>query len=384
MPYLMSHAGGVDRAIGQIAMRLDYFCNGRCSKQRNRATAADVDLGFEEVRVVSETMLAMRLNRAGSPLSLDSVARPEPRDYEVLLEVLACGVCRTDLHLLDDELPDVRYPITPGHEVVGRVVACGASVAGMAVGDRVGVPWLGHTCGKCRYCIAGKENLCDFAGFTGYTLDGGYAQFVLADSRYCLTLPPRYADAEAAPLLCAGLIGYRAYRAAGSGGNLGLYGFGAAAHLLAQVARADGRQVFALTRPGDVESQEFARSLGVAWAGGSDVLPPEPLDAAIIFAAVGALVPLALRATRKGGRVVCAGIHMSDIPSFPYDVLWGERSICSVANLTRADGADFMAVAARIDLRPKVEIFGLSRANEALDNLRRGVLNGAAVLTPTQ
>ncbi len=331
---------------------------------------------------MGETMLAMRLNRAGSPLSLDSVARPEPRDYEVLLEVLACGVCRTDLHLLDGELPDVRYPITPGHEVVGRVAACGASVVGMSIGDRVGVPWLGHTCGRCRYCTAGAENLCDFARFTGYTLDGGYAQFALADSRYCLTLPPRYADAEAAPLLCAGLIGYRAYRAAGNARNLGLYGFGAAAHLLAQVARADGRQVFALTRPGDLESQNFARSLGVAWAGGSDVLPPEPLDAAIIFAAVGALVPLALRATRKGGRVVCAGIHMSDIPGFPYDSLWGERSICSVANLTRTDGADFMAVAARVDLRPKVEIFGLSRVNEALDNLRRGVLNGAAVLTP--
>jgi propanol-preferring alcohol dehydrogenase len=344
----------------------------------------DLGMGIEEARVVSGTMLAMRLNRAGSPLSLDSVARPEPRDYEVLLEVLACGVCRTDLHLLDGELPDTRYSIIPGHEVVGRVVARGASAIGIAIGDRVGVPWLGHTCGRCRYCIAGKENLCDFARFTGYTLDGGYAQFVLADSRYCLTLPPQYTDAEAAPLLCAGLIGYRAYRAAGSGGNLGLYGFGAAAHLLAQVARADGRQVLAFTRPGDVESQSFARSLGVAWAGGSDVLPPEPLDAAIIFAAVGALVPLALRATRKGGRVVCAGIHMSDIPSFPYDALWGERSICSVANLTRADGADFMAVAARVDLHPKVEIFGLSRANEALDNLRRGVLNGAAVLTPTQ
>jgi propanol-preferring alcohol dehydrogenase len=329
-------------------------------------------------------MLAMQLHGAGSALSLNSVARPEPRDYEVLLEVLACGVCRTDLHLLDGDLPDVRYPITPGHEIVGRVVARGASVVCVAIGARVGVPWLGHTCGRCRYCTAGAENLCDFARFTGYTLDGGYAQFVLADSRYCLALPPQYADAEAAPLLCAGLIGYRAYRAAGSGRNLGLYGFGAAAHLLAQIALADGRQVFALTRPGDLESQKFARSLGVVWAGGSEVLPPEPLDAAIIFAAVGALVPLALRATRKGGRVVCAGIHMSDIPSFPYDSLWGERSICSVANLTRADGADFMAVAARVELRPKVEIFGLSRANEALDNLRRGALNGAAVLTPGQ
>jgi alcohol dehydrogenase, propanol-preferring len=343
--------------------------------------AKDVWIYAGEVEIVSEMMLAMRLGRAGGALSLDTVPRPEPREHDVLLEMLACGVCRTDLHLLDGELPDARYPVTPGHEIVGRVVAAGPSVVGVAVGDRVGVPWLGYTCGECRYCMAGSENLCDFARFTGYTLDGGYAEFVLADSRYCLRLPDSYTDAEAAPLLCAGLIGYRAYRAAGTGRNLGLYGFGAAAHLLAQVALADGWQVFALTRPDDVESQRFARSLGVTWAGGSDVEPPERLDAAIIFAAVGSLIPLALRATGKGGRVVCAGIHMSDIPSFPYELLWGERTITSVANLTRADGLEFMNVAARVQLRPKVELFALSRANEALDSLRRGALNGAAVLT---
>lgn len=332
---------------------------------------------------MGETMAAMRLDAAGRALSLDRIPRPEPQGGQLLLEVLACGVCRTDLHLRDGELPDMRYPITPGHEIVGRVVAAGPTAAGFSVGDRLGVPWLGHTCGKCRYCLAGHENLCDFARFTGYTLDGGYAQFVVADSRYCLRLPERYSDAEAAPLLCAGLIGYRAYRAAGDGVNLGLYGFGASAHLLAQVARADGRQVFAFTRPGDVESQQFARSLGAAWAGDSDTMAPEPLDAAIIFAAVGALVPIALRATRKGGRVVCAGIHMSDIPSFPYDSLWGERSVCSIANLTRRDGAEFMEVAARVELRPKVETYSLACANEALENLRRGALNGAAVLINT-
>jgi propanol-preferring alcohol dehydrogenase len=333
---------------------------------------------------MNRTMLAMRLHAAGRALSLDSVPQPEPQDHEVLLDVLACGVCRTDLHLLDGELPDVRYPITPGHEIVGRVVARGRSVDAISVGDRVGVPWLGHTCGRCRYCRAGAENLCEFAGFTGYTLNGGYAEFALADSRYCLPLPPRYPDAQAAPLLCAGLIGYRAYRAAGEARNLGLYGFGAAAHLLAQIARSEGRQVFAFTRPGDIESQAFARSLGVTWAGGSDVVPPEQLDAAIIFAAAGELVPVALRATRKGGRVVCAGIHMSDIPSFPYDLLWGERSIASVANLTRADGAQFMEIAARVDLHPSVEVFGLPDANEALERSRRGALNGAAVLVPPQ
>jgi propanol-preferring alcohol dehydrogenase len=330
----------------------------------------------------STSMSAMRLHGAGSALSLDSVERPAPRDHEILLEVLACGVCRTDLHIVDGELPDTRYPIIPGHEVVGRVVECGSSATNVRVGDRVGVPWLAHTCGVCRYCRAGMENLCDFARFTGYTVDGGYAQFAVADARYCLALPACYADAEAAPLLCAGLIGYRAYRAAGAATNLGLYGFGASAHLLAQVARAEGRNVFAFSRPGDLESQQFARTLGAVWAGGSDEKPPEPLDAAIIFAAVGALVPAALAATRKAGRVVCAGIHMSDIPSFPYSLLWGERSICSVANLTRSDGQQFMEVAARVELRPTVEIFDLHAANTALEHLRRGKLTGAAVLKP--
>jgi propanol-preferring alcohol dehydrogenase len=327
-------------------------------------------------------MSAMRLGTVGSALSLDTLPRPEPRDNQVLLEVLACGVCRTDLHLRDGELPGIRYPIIPGHEIVGRVVAVGQAATGVTIGDRVGVPWLAYTCGKCRYCLAGNENLCEFARFTGYTLDGGYAEYAVADARYCLHLPERYSDAEAAPLLCAGLIGYRAYRAAGDAINLGLYGFGASAHLLAQVARAEGRRIFAFTRSDDFESQQFARSLGAVWAGNSDESPPEPLDAAIIFAAVGSLVPAALRATRKGGRVVCAGIHMSDIPSFSYDLLWGERSICSVANLTRRDGAEFMELAAKVELRPKVEAYSLAQANEALEDLRRGALNGAAVLLP--
>lgn len=330
----------------------------------------------------SKRMSAMRLHASGSALSLDSVAQPAPAPDQVLLEVLACGVCRTDLHVVDGELPDITHPITPGHEIVGRVVVRGDAVTRLQIGDRVGVPWLGYTCGKCRYCRAGMENLCDYARFTGYTLDGGYADYVVADARYCLPLPSRYSDFEAAPLLCAGLIGYRAYRAARVGTHLGLYGFGAAAHLLAQVACAEGRKVFAFTRPGDVESQAFARKLGAAWAGGSDERPPEELDSAIIFAAVGALVPAALQAVRKGGRVVCAGIHMSDIPSFPYSLLWGERSICSVANLTREDGEQFMQVAERVDLRPSVEVFDLSGANEALARLRNGQLTGAAVLRP--
>lgn len=322
----------------------------------------------------------MRLHAAREPLSLDVVPRPHPRQHEVLLQVLACGVCRTDLHLLDGELPDVHFPIIPGHEIVGRIVEAGDSVTELSIGDRVGVPWLGWTCGICRYCRDGAENLCDQARFTGYTLDGGYAQYALADARYCFALPARYSDVEAAPLLCAGLIGYRAYVAAGNGMNLGLYGFGAAAHLLAQIARAEGRRVFALTRPGDVPAQRFALGLGAVWAGGSEQTVPEPLDAAIIFAAAGELVPAALAATRQGGRVVCAGIHMSDIPGFPYRLLWGERSVCSIANLTRADGEAFMHIASRLDLRPSVQIFELNQANEALERLRKGQLTGAAVL----
>jgi propanol-preferring alcohol dehydrogenase len=294
--------------------------------------------------------------------------------------VQACGVCRTDLHLQDGELPDIPYPVTPGHEIVGRVVRRGREVTRFAEGDRVGVPWLGWTCGRCRHCSAGQENLCDAARFTGYTLPGGYAEYVAADARFCFPIPDRYSDAEAAPLLCAGLIGYRAYRFAGDARNLGLYGFGAAAHLLAQLARFQGREVFAFTKPGDTAGQAFARQQGAAWAGGSDEPPPEPLDAAILFAPVGALVPIALRATRKGGRVVCAGIHMSDIPSFPYRLLWEERSIVSVANLTRQDGEDFMSLAAQVELKPEVETMPLARANDAFDRLRRGEVRGAAVL----
>jgi len=327
-------------------------------------------------------MMAMRLRAAGAVLSLEEVPEASPREHEVLLQVLACGVCRTDLHLVDGELPHAHFPITPGHEIVARVLKCGACVRNFQIGDRVGVPWLAHTCGVCAFCRAGAENLCDSATFTGYTVDGGYAQCAVADARYCLRLPARYADVEAAPLLCAGLIGYRAYRAAGAGTHLGLFGFGAAAHLLAQVACSENRQVFAFTRPGDLEGQRFARALGAAWAGAADTPPPQALDAAIIFAPVGSLVPAALRAVRKGGRVVCAGIHMSDIPSFPYDLLREERSVCSVANLTRADGEQFMAIAARLPLVPTVEVFELSQANQALERLRAGQITGAAVLQP--
>ena len=322
----------------------------------------------------------MRLQAPRRPLLLQEHELPCLQEHEVLLRVLACGVCRTDLHLADGELSNARYPVTPGHEVVGRVVSKGSAVVEVLVGDRVGVPWLGSTCGVCRYCQSGSENLCDQAKFTGCTLDGGYAQFAIADARYCLSIPERYADAEAAPLLCAGLIGYRAYRAAGVGEVLGIYGFGAAAHLLAQIAAAEGRRVFAFTRPGDEPAQRFALTFRSEWAGGSDQVPPVPLDAAIIFAPVGSLVPAALAAVRKGGRIVCAGIHMSDVPSFPYALLWGERSIASVANLTRADGRNFMELAARIGLRLNVELLPLSAANEALERLRSGNLRGAAVL----
>lgn len=325
-------------------------------------------------------MKAMRLPSKGSVLRPEEVVLPPPGEHQVLLTVEACGVCRTDLHLLDGELPDIRYPITPGHEIVGTVAAVGPSVTRFRTGDRVGVPWLAQACGLCRYCRAGQENLCERARFTGYTVDGGYAEEVLADARFCLPLPGDLPAAQLAPLLCAGLIGYRAYRAAGSGENLGLYGFGAAAHLLAQVARAQGRRVFAFTRPGDLESQAFARELGAVWAGNSDAAPPELLDAAILFAPVGALVPAALAAVRPGGRVVCAGIHMSEIPRFPYELLWHERSVSSVANLTRADGEEFLPLARKVGLRPTVEVFPLAQANEALERLRKGALQGAAVL----
>ena len=325
-------------------------------------------------------MQAMRLLARGAPLSLSEVTLPSPAPTEVLIRVEACGVCRTDLHLLDGELPDIHCPVTPGHEVVGVVSARGSGVTRFAIGARVGVPWLAWTCGVCEYCHAGLENLCPQARFTGYTRDGGYAQEVLADARYCLPLPPEVPATALAPLLCAGLIGYRAYRKAGEARNIGLYGFGAAAHILAQIARHEGRRVFAFTRAGDTEGQAFARQLGAVWAGSSTEPPPEALDGAILFAPVGALIPAALAAVRPGGRVVCAGIHMSDVPSFPYRLLWGERSVASVANLTRADGEAFIPLATRLGLAPSVERFALADANTALQRLSSGAVQGAAVL----
>jgi propanol-preferring alcohol dehydrogenase len=321
----------------------------------------------------------MRLHAAGTPLRPDTVDLPAPRRGEMLVRVRACGVCRTDLHIVDGELAEAPYPITPGHEVVGVVESEGGR---FVRGTRVGIPWLGWTCGACEYCQSGRENLCDRARFTGYHLPGGYAECVLADERFCLRLPDRYGDAEAAPLLCAGLIGFRSYRKAGDAKVIGLYGFGAAAHILAQVARHEGRTVFAFTRPGDEKARMFSLACGAHWAGGSDEAPPEPLDAAVVFAPVGALVPAALRHTRKGGRVVCGGIHMSDIPSFPYADLWGERRIESVANLTREDGELFMQTAGRLPLRTEVTPYPLGNANQALDDLRSGRLSGAAVLLP--
>lgn len=323
---------------------------------------------------------AMRLESPHAPLALSHFALPKLQPDEVLISVRACGICRTDVHLVDGELPQASYPVTPGHEIVGRVMARGQAVRAFQVGDRIGVPWLARTCGDCRYCREGRENLCDRPAFTGCSGDGGFASHAIADARFCLPIPERYSDAEAAPLLCAGLIGYRAYRACGAANSIGLYGFGAAAHLLAQVAIAQGRRVFAFTRPGDFAGQTFARTLGAAWVGGSDQTPPEPLDAAIIFAPVGALVPAALAAVGKGGRVICAGIHMSDIPAFPYRLLWGERSIASVANLTRADGQEFMRIAAELPLRPTVARYPLARANEAIADVRAGRVEGAAVL----
>ncbi len=328
-------------------------------------------------------MRAMVLERPGEPLVAAERPRPEPAPGQVLLRVLACGVCRTDLHVADGELPDPKLPLVLGHEIVGEVAALGAGVEGLAAGDRIGVPWLGWTCGECAFCASGRENLCGRARFTGYRLDGGYAEFAVADRRFCFPLPAGYSDAEAAPLLCAGLIGYRALTLAGEARRLGLYGFGAAAHILAQIARNQGREVFAFTRPGDAEGQAFARRLGATWAGGSDERPPEELDAALIFAPVGALVPAALAAVARGGTVVCAGIHMSEIPAFAYELLWGERLLRSVANLTRADGEALLALAPRVPVRTTVEPFPLADANRALERLRRGEVRGAAVLIPS-
>jgi propanol-preferring alcohol dehydrogenase len=325
-------------------------------------------------------MRAMLLEKIGDPLRQVELARPAPGPGQVLIRVLACAVCRTDLHVVDGELTQPKLPLIPGHEIVGTVVGRGEDANRFEIGERVGVAWLGSTCGQCRYCDNGAENLCDLARFTGYTLDGGYAEHTVADQRYCFPIPDFYSDAEAAPLLCAGLIGYRSLVKAGNGRRLGLYGFGAAAHIVAQVAKYQQREVYAFTRTGDTAAQEFAMDLGAAWAGGSNEPPPERLDAAIIFAPAGELIPQALKAVGKGGIVVCGGIHMTDIPTFPYAILWEERSLCSVANLTRRDGEEFLALAPKVPVRTTVETFRLEDANKALNSLRSGKIRGAAVL----
>jgi propanol-preferring alcohol dehydrogenase len=325
-------------------------------------------------------MKAMILESAGQPLRCVELPVPSPGVGQVLLRVHACGVCRTDLHILDGELPDAKRPLIPGHQIVGTVVETGVNAPRFAIGERVGVPWLGWTCNECRYCRTGRENLCDNARFTGYHIDGGYAEYAVADERFCFPIPTGYPDLQAAPLLCAGLIGYRSLQMTGDAERIGFYGFGSAAHIIIQAARFQCREVFAFTRPGDAESQNFARELGAAWAGGSDDSPPETLDAAIIFAPDGALIPAALRAVSKGGVVVCAGIHMSDIPSFSYDVLWGERMVRSVANLTRRDGEEFLALAPQVPIQTQIEVFPLSAANDALAALREGRIQGTAVL----
>ena len=324
----------------------------------------------------------MLLERPRTLLKMQDVGDPAPGPGQVRIEVHACGVCRTDLHVVDGELDEPKLPLIPGHQIVGKVIDVGAGASRFKPGDRVGVPWLGWTCGRCRYCLSGRENLCDQARFTGYQIDGGYAQQTVADERFCFPVPPDYPDLQAAPLLCAGLIGFRALRMTGDAERLGFYGFGAAAHIVIQVARWQGRRVFAFTRAGDEASQAFARSLGAEWAGDALGPAPEELDAAIIFAPAGELVPAALRAVAKGGTVVCAGIHMTDIPSFPYDILWGERGIRSVANLTRADGEEFLSLAPRVPVHTEVEVFKLQDANAALDRLRAGDVRGAAVVVP--
>ncbi|MGZ9096833.1 MAG: zinc-dependent alcohol dehydrogenase family protein [Micavibrio sp.] len=325
-------------------------------------------------------MDAMVLDAPGRDLQFRKIPRPVPQAGQVLVKVSACAVCRTDLHVIDSDLKHPKLPIIPGHEIIGRIAAC--SDEQFSVGDRVGIPWLGWTCGTCRYCRSGQENLCPEARFTGYQIDGGYAEYAIADARYCFTIPDVYTDAQAAPLLCAGLIGYRSLIMAGDAKNLGIYGFGAAAHIVAQVAKYQGRSVFAFTRPGDMTAQDFAKRMGAQWVGGSDETPTEELDAAIIFAPVGALVPTALRFIRPGGIVVCGGIHMSDIPTFPYDILWQEKRIVSVANLTRKDAEEFMALAPKIPVKTEIETMPLREANAALERLRKGHLTGAAVLIP--
>ena len=325
-------------------------------------------------------MRAMIFRRAGVPLSYEDVIIPTPGPEQVLLRVLVCGVCRTDLHIVDGELTEPKLPLIPGHQIVGIVVDTGEHVKRFTEGDRVGVPWLGSTCNQCRYCLSGRENLCDRGRFTGYQIDGGFAEYAVADHRFCFPIPQGYPDLQAAPLLCAGLIGYRSLVMTGDAERLGLYGFGAAAHIVAQVARWQGRKVYAFTRPDDLAAQKFSLQMGAVWAGSSSEAPPEPLDAAIIFAPDGTLVPAALRAVAKGGTVVCGGIHMSDIPAFPYDILWGERVVRSVANLTRKDGEEFLALAPRIPVSTEVNPFPLDQANEALDALRAGRITGAVVL----
>jgi len=326
-------------------------------------------------------MRAMVLEAPGRPLRLFDVPVPEPGPGQVLIRVLACGICRTDLHIVDGELKEPRLPLIPGHQTIGTVVAAGAGADRFAGGTRVGVPWLGFTCNRCRYCLSGRENLCGEARFTGYQIDGGFAEFAVADQRFCFPIPEGYPDLQAAPLLCAGLIGYRSLTMAGDAERLGIYGFGAAAHIITQVARYQGRQVYAFVRHGDLEARQFALDLGAVWAGESGMAPPEELDAAIIFAPAGELVPAALRAVAKGGVVVCGGIHMSDIPSFPYEILWGERILRSVANLTRRDGEEFLALAPMVPVRTEVQSYPLDEANEALNALRLGKIRGAAVLT---
>lgn len=332
---------------------------------------------------MTEPMRAMQFTGPGRPLVLRELPVPAPGPGQVQIRVHCCAVCRTDLHVVDGDLGEPKPDVIPGHEIIGHVTALGPGVTAFRPGDRVGVPWLGHTCGTCEYCRNGQENLCPDAKFTGYTLDGGFADFTVADAAFAFPIPDAYEDRDAAPLMCAGLIGYRSYVKAGEGKRLGLYGFGAAAHIIAQVAVHEGRELYAFTKPGDEKAQDFARSLGAVWAGGADETPPDPLDAAIIFAPVGALVPVALRAVRKGGRVVCAGIHMSDIPGFPYDILWGERSVLSVANLTRADGEAFLKIAPDVPVRTTTHLYDLEDANQALDDLRMGRFEGAAVLTLT-
>lgn len=331
---------------------------------------------------IPESMRAMVLERQGEPLQMRQIPVPEPGRGQILIKVSACGVCRTDLHIVDGELKKPRLPLIPGHEIVGRVVKAGEGVADLSPGDRVGVPWLANTCGTCPYCLKGQENLCDSPLFTGYTINGGYAEYALAYEGYAFKLPAGYGDLEIAPLLCAGLIGYRSYRMVGDiSENLGIYGFGAAAHILIQIALKEGKKVFAFTRPGDDKAKELALGLGASWVGDSSQAPPERLDGAIIFAPAGELVPAALKATAKGGSVVCGGIHMSDIPTFPYDILWGERTVRSVANLTRSDGREFFEQASSFRIKTEVESFPLEKANEALDRLRAGDINGAAVLS---